>query len=95
MFYFLLMSCLSAVIGSSFYNWWETTQIGCWFNRKLDALMTWASQRLHLKNLGRAENITAQIQTIQSQLAQLALRVAELESQTVAQKSRKRQGKSV
>jgi hypothetical protein len=95
MFYFLLMSCLSAVIGSSFYNWWETTQIGCWFNRKLDALMNWASQRLHLKNLGRAENITARIQQVQSQLTQLELRIAELESQTVVQKSRKRPGKSV
>lgn len=95
MFYFVLMSCLSAVIGSSFYNWWETTLIGCWFNRRLDALMNWTSQRLHLKNFSRAENVMAKLQKTESQLGQLEIRIAQLESQIVAQKSRKRLKKSI
>lgn len=95
MFYFVLMSCLSAVIGSSFYNWWETTRIGCWFNRRLDDLMNWTSQRLHLKNFSRAENVMAKLQKTESQLGQLEIRIAQLESQIVAQKSRKRLKKSI
>lgn len=79
MFYFVLMSCLSAVIGSSFYNWWETTRIGCWFNRRLDALMNWTSQRLHLKNFSRAENVMAKIQRLESEIQQLKQRLDDLD----------------
>ena len=79
MFYFVLMACLNSVIGSSFYNWWESTRIGCWFNRRLDALMNWTSQRLHLKNFSRAENVMAKIQRLESEIQQLNQRLAELD----------------
>jgi hypothetical protein len=76
------MSCLSSVIGSSFYNWWETTRIGCWFNRKLDSTMNWASQRFHLKDFTRAENVMAKIQKHDQHLADLEQRIAQLEKKT-------------
>lgn len=41
--YFLLIlsikSILSSVIGSSFYNWFENTTMGIWFQKKLNAFM--------------------------------------------------------
>jgi|TARA_B110000285_G_C14994523_1_gene548085 hypothetical protein len=34
-----LKSILSSVIGSSFYNWFQGTTIGIWFQKKVDAFM--------------------------------------------------------
>lgn len=73
--YFILLACLNSVIGSSFYNWWETTRIGCWFNRKLDALLNWTAQKLHLKEFTRAENVMAKIQRLESEIQTLNQRL--------------------
>lgn len=41
--YFLLIlslkSILSSIIGSSFYNWFQDTKVGIWFQGKVDQFM--------------------------------------------------------
>ena len=41
--------------------------------------MNWTSQRLHLKNFSRAENVMAKIQRLESEIQQLNQRLAELD----------------
>lgn len=77
--YFILLACLNGVIGSSFYNWWETTQIGCWSNRRLDSLLSWTSKKLHLKEFTRAENVMDKLQRMETQLDQLKQRLDHLD----------------
>lgn len=39
MYYFILKSILGSLIGSSFYQWWQGTRMGIWFQKHLDAFM--------------------------------------------------------
>lgn len=39
MYWFLLKSILGSVVGSSFYQWWQSTTMGLWFQKHLDAFM--------------------------------------------------------
>ena len=39
MYWFLLKSILGSVVGSSFYQWWQSTTMGLWFQKRLDAFM--------------------------------------------------------
>ena len=73
--YFILMACLNSVIGSSFYDWWETTRLGCWTNRKLDQLLDWTTHKLHLKEFSKAENIKDKIQRLEQDLHNLEQQV--------------------
>tara|TARA_B100000287_G_scaffold65375_1_gene56919 strand:- start:3357 stop:3605 length:249 start_codon:yes stop_codon:yes gene_type:complete len=51
--YFLLIlslkSILSTIIGSSFYNWFRTTNIGIWFQMKLDKFMEYLSDKYNIE----------------------------------------------
>jgi hypothetical protein len=51
--YFLLIlslkSILSTVIGSSFYNWFKTTNFGIWFQIKLDSFMEYLSEKYNIE----------------------------------------------
>ena len=51
--YFLLIlslkSILSSIIGSSFYNWFKTTNFGIWFQMKLDKFMEYLSHKYDIE----------------------------------------------
>ena len=76
--YFILLSCLNSVIGSSFYNWWADTRIGRWSNLKLNQLLTWTTQKLHLKEFSRAENVMDKIQRLEKQIKDLETQIKDL-----------------
>lgn len=82
--YFILLACLNSVIGSSFYNWWETTRIGCWSNRKIDLLLNWTTQKLHLKEFSRAENVMSKIQRLEDQIQELNQRLDKLDGISIS-----------
>lgn len=44
-----LKSILSSVIGSSFYNWFKTTNLGIWFQLKLDKFMEYLSHKYDIE----------------------------------------------
>ena len=44
-----LKSILSSVIGSSFYNWFQGTTIGIWFQKKVDAFMQYLAVKYDLE----------------------------------------------
>lgn len=45
MYWYLLKTILSSVIGSSFYNWFKDTRFGVWFQNTLDDLMDYATEK--------------------------------------------------
>lgn len=51
--YFLLIlslkSILSSVIGSSFYNWFQGTKMGIWFQKQVDKFMQHFAEKYDLE----------------------------------------------
>ena len=51
--YFLLIlslkNILSTIIGSSFYNWFRTTNSGIWFQMKLEKFMEYLSDKYNIE----------------------------------------------
>jgi hypothetical protein len=39
MYWFVLKAMMSSIIGSSFYQWWQGTRMGIWFQKHVDAFM--------------------------------------------------------
>lgn len=39
MYWFILKSILGSLVGSSFYNWFQGTTMGIWFQKHVDAFM--------------------------------------------------------
>ncbi|OUW48039.1 MAG: hypothetical protein CBD47_03620 [Synechococcus sp. TMED187] len=44
-----LKSILSSIIGSSFYNWFQDTKIGIWFQRQVDRFMQHFAEKYDLE----------------------------------------------
>jgi|TARA_R110000796_G_scaffold147319_2_gene264101 hypothetical protein len=44
-----LKSILSSIIGSSFYQWWQGTTMGIWFQKKVDQYMEYFAVKYDLE----------------------------------------------
>ena len=49
MYWFLLKSIMSAVLGSQFYKWYASTKIGIYFQNRLDQFMEYISQKYDIE----------------------------------------------
>ena len=49
LFILTIKSILSSVIGSSFYNWFKTTNFGIWFQLKIDKFMEYLSHKYDIE----------------------------------------------
>jgi len=49
MYYFILKSILGSIVGSSFYNWFQDTKVGIWFQKTLDNALEKVQQRYDLQ----------------------------------------------
>ena len=49
MYWFILKSIMSAVIGSSFYQWWQGTKMGIWFQKHVDAFMQYLAVKFDIE----------------------------------------------
>ena len=56
MWFFLISSIASSIIGSAADSWFADTKMGVWFYAKVDNVSTWASKKLGLKVLADEEN---------------------------------------
>ena len=56
LYYWVIMSIASSVVGSAFSSWFENTHLGIWFYAKVDQVMNWAAKRYNLVVL-KTENI--------------------------------------
>ena len=49
MYWFLLKSIMSAVLGSQFYKWYASTKIGIYFQNRIDQFMEYISQKYDIE----------------------------------------------
>jgi len=48
MYWFVAKSIMSAIIGSSFYQWWQGTKMGIWFQKHVDAFMQYLAVKFDI-----------------------------------------------
>ena len=82
---FIVKAVLTGIIGSSFYAWFKTTQMGVWFDKKLDRLMSRVSNRLDIEVLKKKEKVfkklPIEVQPQQGRLTDIEKRLKKLEEE--------------
>ncbi len=51
MWFFIISSIASSILGMAAEGWFADTRLGVWFYKNVDALLIWANKRLGLKIL--------------------------------------------
>jgi hypothetical protein len=49
MYWFLIKSILSAVLGSQFYNWYAQTKVGIYFQNRINQFLEYVSQKYDIE----------------------------------------------
>jgi hypothetical protein len=49
MYWFLIKSIVSSVIGSQFYNWYASTKVGIYFQNRVNQFMEYVSQKYDIE----------------------------------------------
>ena len=49
MYWFLIKSILSTVLGSQFYHWYAGTKIGIYFQNRIDQFMEYISEKYNIQ----------------------------------------------
>lgn len=80
MWFWLISSIASSIIGSATEGWFKDTKVGVWFYAKIDSLYTWASKRYGLKILTDEDKKMEKFPQLSKRLEILEKKVKELES---------------
>jgi hypothetical protein len=72
-----LKSILSSVIGSSFYNWFRTTNFGIWFQLKLDSFMAYLSDKYDIELAKKQSKFEADYPLVMKRIEELEKKVNE------------------
>ena len=56
MYWFLVKSILSAVLGSQFYKWYASTKIGIYFQNRIDQFMEYISKKYNISLMKKQSN---------------------------------------
>ena len=81
MWFFLISSIASAVIGSAADSWFSETKMGKWFYRKVDDVASWASRKLGLKVLNNETNWKKKYPNVSLKIDKLEARIETLEKE--------------
>jgi hypothetical protein len=79
MWFFLISSIASSIIGSAADSWVADTKMGVWFYTKIDNVSTWASKKLGLKVLQDEINWKTKYPNVSIKIDSLEARVKQLE----------------
>ena len=79
MWFFLVSSIASSIIGSAADSWFADTKMGVWFYTKIDNVSTWASKKLGLKVLQDEINWKTKYPNVSIKIDNLEARVKQLE----------------
>ena len=78
MWFFLISSIASSIIGSAANSWFADTKLGIWFYKKVDDVSTWASKKLGLKILKdeaswqtKYKNVAIKIQELEAKIEKI------------------------
>lgn len=81
MWFFLISSIASSIIGSAADSWFADTKLGRWFYKKVDDVASWASKKLGLKVLQNEDNWRKKYPNIAKNIDALEARILELEKE--------------
>ena len=79
MWFFLIYSISSSIIGMAAESWFADTKLGVWFYKKVDNVSTWASKKLGLKILQDEQNWKAKFPNVALKIDSLEARIKQLE----------------
>ena len=80
MYGFILRSIMSAIIGSSFYAWFQGTKMGIWFQKHLDAFMQFLAVKFDIEVAKKDKKFKKQYPLIAERLNKLEKEVYERKS---------------
>ena len=81
MWFFLIYSISSSIIGMAAESWFADTKLGVWFYKKVDNVSTWASKKLGLKILQDEQNWKTKYPNVAAKIEELEARINELEKE--------------
>ena len=81
MWFFLISSIASSIIGSAADSWFADTKLGRWFYKKVDDVASWASKKLGLKVLQNEDNWRKKYPNVAKNIDDLEARILELEKE--------------
>ena len=79
MWFFLISSIASSIIGSAADSWFADTKLGMWVYKKVDDVASWASKILGLKVLQDENNWKKKYPNVSKKLDDLEARIKKLE----------------
>ena len=79
MWFFLISSIASSIIGSAADSWFSETKMGKWFYRKVDDVASWASRKLGLKVLADEKNWKTKYPNVAMKIEELEAKIEKLE----------------
>ena len=81
MWFFLISSIASSIIGSAADSWFADTKMGVWFYTKIDNVSTWASKKLGLKVLQDEQSWRTKYSNVSLKIDKLEARLEKLEKE--------------
>jgi|TARA_B110000263_G_scaffold32508_1_gene24680 hypothetical protein len=79
MYWFLIKSILSAVLGSQFYQWYASTKIGIYFQNRIDQFMEYISNKYDITLIKKQSKFERDYPLVMKRIEELELEVYELE----------------
>jgi hypothetical protein len=79
MWFWLISSIASSILGSAANSWFADTKLGMWFYKKIDNVSTWASKKLGLKVLQDEDNWKKKYPNVSKHIDELEARIQKLE----------------
>ena len=79
MWFFLVSSIASSIIGSAADSWFADTKLGRWFYKKVDDVASWASKKLGLKILQNEDSWRKKYPNVAKKIDDLEARIQQLE----------------
>ena len=79
MYGFLLRTIMSSILGSSFYQWWQGTKMGIWFQKHLDQFMQFLAVKFDIEIAKKDAKFRKQYPLIADRLDALELKVKSME----------------
>ena len=81
MWFFLIYSISSSIIGMAAESWFADTKLGVWFYKKVDNVSTWASKKLGLRILQDEETWKKKYPNVSKKIDKLEARINKLEKE--------------
>ena len=75
MYWFLIKSILSAVLGSQFYQWYASTKIGIYFQNRIDQFMEYISKKYNITLIKKQSKFERDYPLIMKRIEELELDV--------------------